>query len=162
MMLVTPMVAFGFSTPDIVLIMVVALLLFGPKNLPKMARTIGKSMEEFRRAAREIENEIMKEPEPTTPPPPPELNPAPTSAPAAAEPGMEPETTPVAQEQEPTAEIPAAVVMAENPVPAAAPPATVTASTENTAPAAVTPSTTPAAAPAQPPVEKTPDVKPAA
>jgi TatA/E family protein of Tat protein translocase len=57
--------------PDTVLILVVALLMFGPKKLPQMARTIGKSMEEFRRAARDIENELMKEPEPTTPPPPP-------------------------------------------------------------------------------------------
>lgn len=69
-MIPEPIMAF-FSMPDTVLILVIALLLFGPKNLPKMARSIGKSMEEFRRAAREIETEIMKEPEPTTPPPPP-------------------------------------------------------------------------------------------
>ena len=69
-MIPAPVMAF-FSMPDTVLILVIALLLFGPKNLPKMARGIGKSMEEFRRAAREIETEIMKEPEPTTPPPPP-------------------------------------------------------------------------------------------
>ena len=69
-MIPAPVIAF-FSMPDTVLILVVALLMFGPKKLPQMARTIGKSMEEFRRAARDIENELMKEPEPTTPPPPP-------------------------------------------------------------------------------------------
>lgn len=84
-MIAQPVMAF-FSMPDTVLILVIALLLFGPKNLPKMARGIGKSMEEFRRAAREIETEIMKEPEPTTPPPPP--------PPAAAEGAPATEQTP--------------------------------------------------------------------
>ena len=44
---------------EVLLIMVVALLLFGSKNLPKIARSLGKSMEEFRKAAREVSHEIM-------------------------------------------------------------------------------------------------------
>jgi TatA/E family protein of Tat protein translocase len=119
MLMMAPTLAFGFSTPDIILILVVALVLFGPKNLPKMARGIGKSMEEFRRAAREIENEIMKEPEPTPPPPPPppeaETHPEMPAEYAAPEISAEPTA--------PTAATPAVapVVVADQPV--ALPPA---------------------------------------
>jgi TatA/E family protein of Tat protein translocase len=59
---------------EVFLILVVALLLFGAKNLPKIARTLGKSAEEFRRAAREVSREVMQadqdEP-PARPTPPP-------------------------------------------------------------------------------------------
>ena len=175
MMMVAPTLAFGFSTPDIVLILVVALLLFGPKNLPKMARTIGKSMEEFRRAAREIENEIMKEPEPTTPPPPPSPEPETTPTETGTPEGVTTEGEPTAAEHVPGSEATAAVVVAEEPVPVTPPtaagespavtaaPIETPAATEATVPLAAPPSVTtePSAAPANPPVEKTPDVKPA-
>jgi len=168
MMLVTPTLAFGFSTPDIVLILVVALLLFGPKNMPKMARTIGKSMEEFRRAAREIESEIMKEPEPTTPPPPP---PPPTEAtPGDAAAPTEPmlEGTPHATDESTAAISTPAVVVADAPVAAlSAPPLATAPVSSDHQPEAVPP--VPAVAPpvdattqptpVNPPVEKTPDVK---
>jgi sec-independent protein translocase protein TatA len=60
---------------EIFLILIVALLLFGAKNLPKMARSLGKSVEEFRRAAREVSREVMQAdqsdpPSPPSPPPP--------------------------------------------------------------------------------------------
>lgn len=155
MMMVMPIVAFGFSTPDIILILVVALVLFGPKNMPKMARTIGKSMEEFRRAAREIETEIMKEPEPTTPPPPPP--PEPEMHPEGfIESGAEsaPAETPVPG-GEPHSTVTAPVVISDTPV--ALPPAPAA-----TTPAAVTPPADTTAKPGQPPAEKTPDVKPVA
>jgi len=51
---------------EVILILVVALMLFGSKNLPKIARTIGKALEEFRRAAREVSNEIMKSEPPSS------------------------------------------------------------------------------------------------
>ncbi len=47
------------SGGEILLVMLVILLLFGSKNLPRMARTIGRTLEEFRRAAREVGDEIM-------------------------------------------------------------------------------------------------------
>ena len=159
MMMVTPTLAFGFSTPDIILILVVALVLFGPKNLPKMARGIGKSMEEFRRAAREIENEIMKEPEPTTPPPPPppstpelEAHPEETSEQLS-------EQTPLPEDSasaaKPHTAAPKPVVIADAPV-----------ALSGAQPAGAVPSTPPAvvaAPPAQPPAGKVSDVtKPAA
>ena len=51
-----------FGTPsggELLLVMLVVLLLFGAKNLPRMARTLGRTMEEFRRAAREVTDEIV-------------------------------------------------------------------------------------------------------
>ena len=42
------------------LIAVVILVLFGSKNVPKIARTIGRTMEQFRRAAQDVSSEIMQ------------------------------------------------------------------------------------------------------
>lgn len=42
-----------------ILIFLAMLLLFGAKNLPKVARNLGKTMEEFRRAAHDVSSEIM-------------------------------------------------------------------------------------------------------
>jgi sec-independent protein translocase protein TatA len=44
---------------EVLVILVVMLLLFGAKKLPGMARTLGKTLEEFRRATREVTDEIM-------------------------------------------------------------------------------------------------------
>lgn len=52
--------AFGsFGTPEIIAILVVVFLLFGAKKLPELARGIGKSLGEFKKAKNEFENEIM-------------------------------------------------------------------------------------------------------
>lgn len=45
--------------PEILLILLAVLLLFGAKRLPEIARSLGRSMEEFRRAARDVTDEIM-------------------------------------------------------------------------------------------------------
>jgi Tat protein translocase TatB subunit len=50
----------GFSG-EIVLIMLLALLLYGPRKLPEIARTIGKFMAEFRRASSDFQNQIHSE-----------------------------------------------------------------------------------------------------
>ena len=44
-----------------ILIFVVLLLLFGAKRLPELARGLGKGISEFRKAAKEVSNEIRKE-----------------------------------------------------------------------------------------------------
>ncbi len=59
--------------PELVFILVLALLIFGPKRLPEVGRTIGKGMAQFRRATtdlkRTIESEISLEEEgPLRPP----------------------------------------------------------------------------------------------
>jgi TatA/E family protein of Tat protein translocase len=43
---------------EVVLIAIAALVLFGPQRLPEIARTIGKSLREFRRATNELSEEI--------------------------------------------------------------------------------------------------------
>ena len=46
--------------PEIVFILVIVLLLFGAKKLPELARGIGQSLGEFKRARDEFEREIHK------------------------------------------------------------------------------------------------------
>ena len=46
--------------PELFLIFMVLLLLFGAKKLPQLARGIGKSVGEFRKAREEFEDEIRK------------------------------------------------------------------------------------------------------
>ena len=51
---------FGFSG-ELVFIMLLALILFGPKKLPELARTWGKFMAEFKRASNEFQGQIHEE-----------------------------------------------------------------------------------------------------
>lgn len=50
---------------EMVLILVIALVIFGPKKLPELGRSIGKTLAEFRRASNEIKHNIEKELEET-------------------------------------------------------------------------------------------------
>lgn len=45
---------------EIMMVLLVALLLFGSKNLPQIARTLGKTLEQIRRAANDVKDEVMK------------------------------------------------------------------------------------------------------
>lgn len=46
--------------PELIFILVIVLLLFGAKKLPELARGIGQSLGEFKRARDEFEREIHK------------------------------------------------------------------------------------------------------
>ena len=46
--------------PEMIVIFVAILLLFGAKRLPQLARSMGKSLGEFRRAKEDFENEIRE------------------------------------------------------------------------------------------------------
>jgi sec-independent protein translocase protein TatA len=52
---------FGIGLPEMILIMVVALLVFGPKKLPEIGRSLGKAIRGFQDASKEFENEFKKE-----------------------------------------------------------------------------------------------------
>ncbi len=47
--------------PEVIFILVLALLVFGPKRLPEIGRTVGKAMGEFRRASNELKRTINTE-----------------------------------------------------------------------------------------------------
>ena len=46
---------FNLGFQELIIIFAVALLLFGPSQLPKLARGMGNAMKEFRRAMRDVE-----------------------------------------------------------------------------------------------------------
>lgn len=54
---------FGIGLPELALIMVVALLVFGPKKLPEIGRSLGKAIRGFQDASKEFENEFKREAE---------------------------------------------------------------------------------------------------
>lgn len=54
---------FGIGLPEMAVIMVLALLIFGPKKLPEIGRSLGKAMRSFQDASREFENEFKREAE---------------------------------------------------------------------------------------------------
>ena len=47
--------------PELLVIMVIALLIFGPKKLPEVGRSIGKALREFRKTSDEIKEKIEEE-----------------------------------------------------------------------------------------------------
>jgi len=51
----------SLGVPEIIFILVLALLIFGPKRLPEIGRTVGKGLAEFRRASSEIQRTINAE-----------------------------------------------------------------------------------------------------
>jgi sec-independent protein translocase protein TatA len=57
----TPLLAISMpGWPEIIFILVIVLLLFGAKKLPELARGIGQSLGEFKKARDEFEREIHK------------------------------------------------------------------------------------------------------
>lgn len=45
---------FGLHMPELIIVLVIALLVFGPKKLPEMGSAIGKSIKEFRKGVNDI------------------------------------------------------------------------------------------------------------
>lgn len=52
---------FGIGLPEMALIMILALLIFGPKKLPEIGRSMGKAIRGFQEASKEFETEFKKE-----------------------------------------------------------------------------------------------------
>ena len=51
---------FGIGIPEIAVIVVLALLIFGPKRLPQLGTTIGKTIKGLQTASKQFESEINK------------------------------------------------------------------------------------------------------
>ena len=83
----------SIGMPELIIIFVIALIIFGPRKLPELGRSLGKSLSEFKRASNELKStleeeirldeqraslEASKAAAAAVPPPPAEKPPAPT------------------------------------------------------------------------------------
>ena len=51
---------FGIGLPEVIVIVILGLLIFGPKRLPQLGKTIGKTLKGIQTASKEFESEINK------------------------------------------------------------------------------------------------------
>lgn len=81
----------SIGMPELVIIFVIALIIFGPRKLPELGKSLGRSINEFKRASNELKNtledEIRVEEQRTTAPPKPAPPAADTSVPREADSG---------------------------------------------------------------------------
>lgn len=52
---------FGLGIPELIFIFIIALIVFGPKKLPDLGKSIGRGIAEFRRASMEVKESIESE-----------------------------------------------------------------------------------------------------
>jgi len=58
---------FNLAGPDLFVILIIVLLLFGAKKLPELARGMGQAVREFTKAKDEFEREVTRPPTPAAP-----------------------------------------------------------------------------------------------
>jgi sec-independent protein translocase protein TatA len=98
----------SIGMPELIVIFVIALIIFGPRKLPELGKSLGKSISEFKRASNELRNTLEEEirldeqrqkPSTSTASIPPASSTTPlTSVSADVEPGAEPVAEPVARQ----------------------------------------------------------------
>src|SRR4051812_17223449 len=59
---------FNLAGPDLIIILLIVLLLFGAKKLPELAKGMGQAVREFTKAKDEFEREVTRPSEPPMPP----------------------------------------------------------------------------------------------
>ncbi len=52
---------FGLGFPELLLIFVIALIVFGPKKLPELGRSLGRALSEFKKASEEFQESMKAE-----------------------------------------------------------------------------------------------------
>ncbi len=96
----------SIGVPELIIILTIALIIFGPRKLPELGRSLGKSLAEFKRASNELrstlddeirldeQRELEARRQAATVAPPPPATPATPAAPdASAAPGPAPDST---------------------------------------------------------------------
>ena len=51
----------SIGMPELVIILVIALIIFGPRKLPELGKSLGKSINEFKKASTELQNTLEQE-----------------------------------------------------------------------------------------------------
>jgi TatA/E family protein of Tat protein translocase len=51
----------SIGLPELMIILVIALIIFGPRKLPELGRSLGRSLSEFKRASNELKNTLDEE-----------------------------------------------------------------------------------------------------
>jgi sec-independent protein translocase protein TatA len=49
---------FNIGPTELIVVLVIALIVFGPRRLPEVGRTVGKSLREFRKASQDLRDEL--------------------------------------------------------------------------------------------------------
>ena len=52
---------FNIGTPELIIILVVALIILGPRRLPELARSLGRSLREFQKAAEDVKDSLTRD-----------------------------------------------------------------------------------------------------
>ena len=52
---------FGLGIPELIVIFIIALVVFGPKKLPDLGKSIGRAMAEFKKAQQEFQDSVQSE-----------------------------------------------------------------------------------------------------
>ena len=47
--------------PELIIILVIALIIFGPRKLPELGKSLGRSLNEFKRASQDLQNTLEQE-----------------------------------------------------------------------------------------------------
>ena len=51
----------SIGMPELIIILVIALIIFGPRKLPELGKSLGKSLNEFKKASTELQNTLEQE-----------------------------------------------------------------------------------------------------